>query len=133
MEIGSLAPYILFLGGYIWLVAWAVGDAQKRGDNGCLPIILLFCLGPFGALFWLMLRPGPSLSRHSPIDYSNPDDALVAASRLDSLGDWDAAIAVYRNVAVHWPEHATYVENCVADIRHKQAPTCPDDEGASDR
>lgn len=56
----------------------------------------------------------------SPGDYSNPDDTLAAASALDRNGDWDAAIALYRFAAARWPEHATYISNCIDDIAKKQ-------------
>lgn len=50
----------------------------------------------------------------------NADDALDAASRLDHGGDWDGAIDVYRRVGDLWPEHANYVDNCIASIERKR-------------
>ena len=52
-----------------------------------------------------------------PLD--NADDAIDAASKLDKIGDWQAAIAAYRGVADRWPEHATYVANCIVEVQRK--------------
>lgn len=54
-----------------------------------------------------------------PQQPGNADDAIDAASKVDKMGDWDAAIAAYRNVADRWPEHATYAANCIADVQRK--------------
>jgi len=61
----------------------------------------------------------PSLER-SFNDYDNADDVLAAASKLDRNGDWGAAIELYRLAGDRWPEHATYIENCIKDISKKQ-------------
>ena len=108
------------IAGYLWCVAWAIGDAQKRGQSGGFIVLLFWLLGPLAALIWLGVRPEQSLIERLPDDYNDPDDAIAAASRLDSLGDWDAAISLYRSVAERWPEHSTYVTNCIADIDQKQ-------------
>jgi hypothetical protein len=47
------------------------------------------------------------------------EDAVYAAVQLDKTGEWDAAIAAYRVIADRWPEHATYVANCIADVQRK--------------
>ncbi len=49
----------------------------------------------------------------------NVDEALDAALRLDNDGDWDEAIAAYLDIAQRWPEHASYVANCVSMIERK--------------
>ena len=49
----------------------------------------------------------------------NAEEAIDAASKLEREGDWDAAIAAYRAVADRWPEHATYIANCIADVQRK--------------
>jgi len=54
-----------------------------------------------------------------PLRPDNVDDAIDAASKLDKLGDWHAAIDAYRGIADRWPEHATYVANCIADVKRK--------------
>jgi hypothetical protein len=86
-----------------------------------LIVVLFWLFGPLAALVWFSVRPTQRLSERTPIDYTDPDDALAAASDLDSLGEWDAAISLYRSVAGRWPEHSKYIDQCVADIAHKQA------------
>ena len=49
----------------------------------------------------------------------NADDAIDAASKLDKNGEWDSAIAAYRDISHRWPEHATYAANCIADVQRK--------------
>jgi hypothetical protein len=104
---------------YLAIVAWAIGDAQRRGYGGGIVVLLFWLFGPFAALVWLICRPTKSLLERSPDDYHDPDDAIAAASRLDSLGDWDAAIALYRSAAKRWPEHANYIGNCIDAITEK--------------
>lgn len=115
---------VLFLSaivGYLWCVTWAIGDAQRRGQGGGLIVVLFWLFGPLAALVWLGVRPTQALIERAPADYDDADDAMAAASRLDSLGDWDAALSLYRSVAERWPEHSTYVTNCIADITQKQS------------
>ena len=50
---------------------------------------------------------------------TTPEEALDAAGKLDSQGDWHEAIAAYRKVAERWPEHETYVANCIAEVEMK--------------
>ncbi|MCA9267201.1 MAG: hypothetical protein KDA41_01960 [Planctomycetales bacterium] len=106
---------------WLWPAAWAIGDAQKRGVSAALPIAMFWLAGPFAALIWLAIRPAKAVDQKLPVDYRNADDALAAASQLDHLGEWDAAVSLYNHVALRWPEHAVYVENCVQKIRQKQA------------
>lgn len=47
------------------------------------------------------------------------EDAIDAASNLDRSGEWEAAISAYRAIADRWPEHATYINNCIADVQRK--------------
>ena len=116
----SLACIALFLGLYSAAVSWAINDAQRRGKTGCFLMVLFWLFGPLSILIWLLIRP-PVLARQIPQSYSNPDDALAAASRLDTLGDWDLAISLYEHVATRWPEHAGYSTACVEKIREKQS------------
>lgn len=58
-------------------------------------------------------------SRADPDELDNADDAIAAASKLDTIGDWDASIAAYHTAADLWPEHADYIRNCIADIQRK--------------
>ena len=54
-----------------------------------------------------------------PDDFDNADDALAAASKLDTIGDWHASIVAYRVAAEQWPGHAAYIDNCIADVQRK--------------
>ncbi len=54
-----------------------------------------------------------------PDEIDNADDAIAAASKLDAIGDWRASIAAYRVAAERWPEHAAYIDNCIADVQRK--------------
>ena len=55
----------------------------------------------------------------APGEFENADDAIAAASKLDTMGDWHASIAAYRAAAERWPEHSTYIDNCIADVQRK--------------
>jgi hypothetical protein len=48
------------------------------------------------------------------------EDAIDAAVSLDRRGDWDEAIDAYRSAAKRWPEHARYIDNCIAEIERKR-------------
>jgi len=54
------------------------------------------------------------------VDYSNPDDAIAAASKLEARGEWDAAVELYRQVAERWPERGEYVRQCIEVMVEKQ-------------
>ena len=108
------------LGLYVWAVSWAIADAQKRGQTGCLPMFLFYVFGPLAVVTWLAIRPQKRLVERKPEEYSNPDDALAAASRLDMQGNWDEALNLYRLSAERWPEHRGYIEQCVAQIDAKR-------------
>ncbi len=113
---------IAFAAVFAGIAAWAAGDAQKRGYDGGTVFILLFLLvGPCGVFIWLLVRPKARLNERSAIEYGHADGALAAASRLDSLGDWDAAITVYQDAAQRWPEHEDYIQRCIEAISEKQA------------
>jgi len=107
------------MGGYLWSIAWAIGDAQKRGHSGCGVLVLCWLFGPLAAILWRAMRPATTLAERSPEQYNNADDALAAASRLDSLGDWDAAINLYEITAKRWPEHRKYADACIEAVRAK--------------
>ena len=49
----------------------------------------------------------------------NADDAIDAAKKLDQMGEWDAAISAYRTISDRWPEHTTYIANCIAVVQRK--------------
>jgi hypothetical protein len=125
----EIIPYIVagalvmaYVIAWVGSIAWAVKDAQKRG-RGRGMVVALFCLfGPFAAAFvWLFARPGTRLDQRTPEHYNDADDTMIAASRLDAQGEWDAAIALYKSVRERWPEHEAYVQKCLHLIGEKQA------------
>jgi hypothetical protein len=60
-------------------------------------------------------------SQQSFDGYANADDAIAAASRLEMRGDWTGSIDLYRRAGERWPEHTTYVQNCIDRITKKQS------------
>jgi len=106
---------------YVGSAAWAVADAQKRGYSGGLAVLFFALFGPIGAILWLVVRPKPKVVIRPPADYANPDDALAAAFQLDMRGDWDAAIALYGDVARRWPEHEKYARGCITQVEEKRS------------
>jgi hypothetical protein len=58
-----LAPFALLIYALIILLPlltaiWAYGDAERRGQVGCLvALFVYFVCWPFSLLLWLMLRP----------------------------------------------------------------------------
>ena len=113
---------------YFAPAAWAVGDAQKRGQGGGVVFLLFWLFGPFAALIWLAVRPRTKVVDRSPDDYTNPGDALAAAARLDELGEWDAAITLYDYAAKCWPEQQEYIRACIEDVKSETGtapPKCP--------
>jgi hypothetical protein len=53
------------------------------------------------------------------VEHANADDAIAAAKKLDQMGEWDAAVHAYRYVSGRWPEHTTYMANCIAVVQRK--------------
>jgi hypothetical protein len=117
----GLACFVAYVTLWGACVAWVVNDAQKRGRAG---LACLF-LGPFCALVWLLIRPRTKLAERPSQSYTNADEALAAASKLDMLGDWDEAIDLYRYAATRWPEHGDYVNQCVNRVHGKKAAAGP--------
>jgi hypothetical protein len=102
------------------ILAWGVGDSQKRGQPGWLFIFLFVFLGPLGIIVWLIARPS-RLAQRSHESYGRAEDALAAASSLDQLGEWDHAIALYESIAHRWPGHKEFVVECQKLIKEKQS------------
>jgi hypothetical protein len=101
--------------------AWLVNDAQMRGRSGCAVVLVLGFFAPCAVPIWLLVRPSATLAQRPADDYTNADDALAAASKLDVLGEWDAAIALYQHAATRWPEHCDYISACINTINDKVA------------
>lgn len=112
-----IAALAAFAGG----IAWLVSDARQRGRSGGLNAVLFFLLGPVVAVAAHSASRGRKLIDLQPGDYTQPDEALKAAAMLESLGEWDAAIALLQSIASRWPEHQGYVQRCIQAIEHKQS------------
>ena len=119
------AAQLLLAAGYVGMVAWAIGDAQKRGHSGCLVLVFFCLLGPLAVFLWLVVRPTEKLIERRAEHYTSAEDAMAAARRLDALGEWEAAIRHYQSIATIWPEHARYAETCLEEARQKIALAAP--------
>jgi len=75
----------------------------------------------FPRVNWPRFRRNWRVGPQSFDDYDNPDDAIAAASRLDTNGDWSASIDLYRHAADRWPEHAEYIQQCIKRVAEKQS------------
>ena len=85
-----------------------------------IPAVLVVRYSMFPRLNWLSLH-SIRKRRHESFDsYSNADDAIAAASRLEMLGDWTDSIDLYRFAAERWPEQRKYVQRCIDRIAEKQ-------------
>jgi hypothetical protein len=116
----AIACGALFMAAYIAPAAWAVGDAHKRGKGGAIIAPLFWLFGPLSAIVWLVIRPSATLIQRSAENFTTADDALAAAARLDQLGEWDAATALYQKASEQWPENRDYIAQCINQIKHKQ-------------
>lgn len=109
-----------FFGIYVGSAAWTIRDAQKRGYDGIFPLVLMLAFGPLAAIVWLMVRPSTELvERLRPVNES-AEDAMNAAVKLDAMGEWDEALALYRHTAARFPEHAAYIQECIKRVEAKQ-------------
>lgn len=106
---------------YLWAVSWVIFDAHSRGTAKSLPLFLFGLFGPLAVAVWLVVRPSQRLAEKRPIDYADADDALAAAARLDMLGDWEEALALYQTSAQRWSEHRAYIEQCIEQINKKRS------------
>jgi hypothetical protein len=106
---------------FVSSTAWAITDARQRGRTGVGIVLMIALCGPFGALMWVVMRPKTSLLDCLPRDYDHPDDALAAAAKLDALGEWGHAAALYQHAAITWPEHRPYVVHCLARLELMQS------------
>ena len=74
----------------------------------------------------LLRRPNVRSSFSTSLDLEpdkldSADDVLAHAAHLDKIGEWEQAISTYRDAAERWPEHATYIDNCITEITSKQS------------
>ena len=54
-------------------------------------------------------------------EYANPEEVMAAAFQHDRDGNWDAAVAIYAEVARRWPEHAAYARGRITEIEEKRS------------
>src|SRR5262245_49133974 len=111
----AVVLFAAFIAAWFGPAAWAIGDAQKRGQSGGVVVLLFWLFGPFSALVWLLTRPRSTLVERPREAYTNADDAIAAAAHLDTLGDWDAAMALYQDAGNRWPEHGAYLARCIQE------------------
>jgi len=88
-----------------------------------VPAALVVKFSLFPRLNWRRFRLIGKDNRHSFDDYTNADDAMAAASKLEMCGDWQASVNLYRYAAEHWPEHGEYAQRCIARVTNKQSLT----------
>lgn len=119
-EITVVVGGFLLLILHLWAATWAIGDAQRRGQTGCLVLLVFYLFGFAGALVWLIVRPNSRLTERKFKEYATADDALAAASQLSTQGEWDAAIALYQTSAEKWPEHRAYATACIQQIEERK-------------
>ena len=69
---------------------------------------------------WVYRGTKVDIGDRAPSEYLNAEDALGAAGKLDQLGESDKAITIYSDALSKWPEHKTYIVNCLDEIKKKQ-------------
>lgn len=116
----TVAVFVVMVGTACFL-GWLVSDSQRRGRSGGLDAVLFFILGPLVAGTVHAGRTQRRLIDRRPEEYRTAEEALDGASRLEALGEWEAALELYRSAGTRWPEHAAYAEKCREAIRQKQA------------
>jgi len=62
----GLACAAVFLFAYFGPAAWAVGDAQRRGQAGGIIVVLFWLFGPLSALILLIVRPRTKVVDSAP-------------------------------------------------------------------
>jgi hypothetical protein len=83
--IAGMAIMSCLIFGIIWLVVWILvaiwvyKDAEKRGKNGVLWLIIVIILGLIGLIIWLVVRGEKQVSsRHCPnCGRGIPEDARI--------------------------------------------------------
>ncbi|MGI8980667.1 MAG: hypothetical protein ACR2FY_15680 [Pirellulaceae bacterium] len=121
-EVIAVLAVVGFVTFFAAILAWGVGDSQKRGQAGCLFLILFLFFGPLAVLVWLLVRPAKTLVQRLNENYSCADEALAAASSLEQLGEWEHAIGLYESAAYRWPDQKGYIAECLNRIKEKQSP-----------
>jgi hypothetical protein len=54
-----IVPFALLIFGlFIWSLVWVYRDAEARGKDGWLALVVVFFLNwPFSLLLWMLFRP----------------------------------------------------------------------------
>ncbi|TWT78639.1 hypothetical protein CA13_00350 [Planctomycetes bacterium CA13] len=115
--VATILFLIVFAAVFTGSIAWGVKEFQSR-DAGSGWLLLLWLFGPVTLFAWFAFRPKRLVDR-TPDDFSNADDQIAAAARLESLGDLKAAQHLLTNAAARWPEHDTYITNMMNEIDRK--------------
>lgn len=112
----------------VWIVAiyierWRSShDPSRTGRRYSYAVLFFLFFGPLGAIFWLALRLYENAgAAEPPAKYADPEDALAAASVLERIGDWDAAVLLYAEIAARWPEHRQYARECILQGEAKRS------------
>ncbi len=107
------------------VIAEAVGvPHNNQAAQRMVGLVAFGALAAFGlaVAHWCASLRQPAKTLMQPASaYTNPEDALAAAFQLDMHGEWDAANALYGEVARRWPEHEQYAQGRVTEIEEKQS------------
>ena len=114
--VATILFLIVFAAVFTGSIAWGVKEFHSR-DAGAGWLLLLWLFGPVTLLAWFAFRPKRLVDR-TPDDFSNADDQIAAAARLESLGDLKAA-HLLTDAAARWPEYETYATNMMNEIDRK--------------
>ena len=116
--VAAILFLIVFAAVFTGSIAWGVKEFQTR-DAGAGWLLLLWLFGPVTLLVWFSMRPKRLVDR-TPDDFTNADDQIAAASRLESLGDFDAARRLLTDASSRWPGHDDYIRNMMTEIDRKR-------------
>ena len=115
--VAAILFLIVFAAIFTGSIAWGVKEFQTR-DAGAGWLLLLWLFGPVTLLAWFAKRPKRLVDR-TPDDFTYADDQIAAASRLESLGDLDAARRLLTDASSRWPEYDDYIRNMMTEIDRK--------------
>ena len=112
----ALGRFIAMLAGYD-----AAGWYQIAIYFSPIPAALAVKFSIFPRVNWSYFLSIWTHRQQSIDEYANGEDAIAAALRLEMRGDWTGSIDLYRRAGERWPEHTTYVQNCIDRITKKQS------------
>jgi hypothetical protein len=122
VSLGIASVVLLFINGVI-LEALGVPHNNERAGliMGVFGFAALANFGLAAAHFCASFRRPVKTLMRPACGYSNAEDALAAAFQLDMHGDWDAANALYEEIARRWPDHAQYAQGRISEIEGKRS------------